>query len=232
MKQIPESLLREINRAHKKSDKLRRKLGYTGLRSRKLTKDDIYEIEVKVSPEEYEKLNGRLPELEEIDFTDRQWAYFYNRKETTLFTAEKILNGELKEYYAEISTVHSHLENEMHIFSGYGPWLVNMLDYQMSMSTLLTGFNINGVPFYPNYVSVDPATNKPDQAYFYAPSEKLTNFFVRNQTGQSEIVRVSLADYKVSQIYTMRKIDEDHCAFAYYKPDNLVKPYVYLISIH
>lgn len=233
MKQNLESLLKVINEAHIKSDKLRKKLGFR-LKNYKLTKEDIFDIEVKLTPEEYEKYKDKDIKLSEIDLVDRQWAYFYDRKDVNLFSAEKVYNNKLKEYYIstiDANSLYTEKSNSlMPQFNASGKFLVEMLDNALNFSNVLTGFTLNGIRFYPNYISVDASSNKADEVYFY-PSEDsgYTRFFV-NQLNSYEVIRVNLRTFKIDQIYS-ETIQNKKLTFKYYKPSNLEQPYTILQSI-
>lgn len=234
MKQNLESLLKVINKAHIKSDKLRKKLGFARLKSYRLTKEDIFDIEVKLTPEEYEKYKDKDIKLSEIDLANRQWAYFYDRKDVNLFSAEKIYNGKLKEYYVSVTDTNSlyteKSNNLMPRFNASGKFLVEMLDNVLSFSNVLTGFVLNGIHFYPNYVSVDASSNKADEVYFYSSeSSGHTRFFI-DQLNSYEIIRVNLHTFKIDQIYS-ETVNDKKFTFKYYKPSNLKQPYTVLQSI-
>lgn len=233
MKQNLESLLKVINEAHIKSDKLRKKLGFR-LKNYKLTKEDIFDIEVKLTPEEYEKYKDKDIKLSEIDLVDRQWAYFYDRKDVNLFSAEKVYNNKLKEYYIstiDANSLYTEKSNSlMPQFNASGKFLVEMLDNALSFSNVLTGFMLNGIRFYPNYISVDASSNKADEVYFYSSEDSgYTRFFV-NQLNSYEIIRVNLRTFKIDQIYS-ETIQNKKLTFKYYKPSNLKQPYTILQSI-
>lgn len=233
MKQNLESLLKVINEAHIKSDKLRKKLGFR-LKNYKLTKEDIFDIEVKLTPEEYEKYKDKDIKLSEIDLVDRQWAYFYDRKDVNLFSAEKVYNNKLKEYYIstiDANSLYTEKSNSlMPQFNASGKFLVEMLDNALNFSNVLTGFTLNGIRFYPNYISVDASSNKADEVYFYSSEDSgYTRFFV-NQLNSYEIIRVNLRTFKIDQIYS-ETIQNKKLTFKYYKPSNLEQPYTILQSI-
>lgn len=233
MKQNLESLLKVINEAHIKSDKLRKKLGFR-LKNYKLTKEDIFDIEVKLTPEEYEKYKDKDIKLSEIDLVDRQWAYFYDRKDVNLFSAEKVYNNKLKEYYIstiDANSLYTEKSNSlMPQFNASGKFLVEMLDNALNFSNVLTGFTLNGIRFYPNYISVDASSNKSDEVYFYSSEDSgYTRFFV-NQLNSYEIIRVNLRTFKIDQIYS-ETIQNKKLTFKYYKPSNLEQPYTILQSI-
>lgn len=233
MKQNLESLLKVINEAHIKSDKLRKKLGFR-LKNYKLTKEDIFDIEVKLTPEEYEKYKDKDVKLSEIDLADRQWAYFYDRKDVNLFSAEKVYNNKLKEYYIstiDANSLYTEKSNSlMPQFNASGKFLVEMLDNALNFSNVLTGFTLNGIRFYPNYISVDASSNKADEVYFYSSEDSgYTRFFV-NQLNSYEVIRVNLRTFKIDQIYS-ETIQNKKLTFKYYKPSNLKQPYTILQSI-
>lgn len=233
MKQNLESLLKVINEAHIKSDKLRKKLGFR-LKNYKLTKEDIFDIEVKLTPEEYEKYKDKDIKLSEIDLVDRQWAYFYDRKDVNLFSAEKVYNNKLKEYYIstiDANSLYTEKSNSlMPQFNASGKFLVEMLDNALNFSNVLTGFMLNGIRFYPNYISVDASSNKADEVYFYSSEDSgYTRFFV-NQLNSYEVIRVNLCTFKIDQIYS-ETIQNKKLTFKYYKPSNLEQPYTILQSI-
>lgn len=233
MKQNLESLLKVINEAHIKSDKLRKKLGFR-LKNYKLTKEDIFDIEVKLTPEEYEKYKDKDVKLSEIDLADRQWAYFYDRKDVNLFSAEKVYNNKLKEYYIstiDANSLYTEKSNSlMPQFNASGKFLVEMLDNALNFSNVLTGFTLNGIRFYPNYISVDASSNKADEVYFYSSEDSgYTRFFV-NQLNSYEVIRVNLRTFKIDQIYS-ETIQNKKLTFKYYKPSNLEQPYTILQSI-
>lgn len=233
MKQNLESLLKVINEAHIKSDKLRKKLGFR-LKNYKLTKEDIFDIEVKLTPEEYEKYKDKDIKLSEIDLVDRQWAYFYDRKDVNLFSAEKVYNNKLKEYYIstiDANSLYTEKSNSlMPQFNASGKFLVEMLDNALNFSNVLTGFTLNGIRFYPNYISVDASSNKADEVYFYSSEDSgYTRFFV-NQLNSYEVIRVNLRTFKIDQIYS-ETIQNKKLTFKYYKPSNLKQPYTILQSI-
>lgn len=231
MKQTQASLLREINRAHKKAHKLLVKAGYKGLKYSKLSKDDIYEIEIKLTPEEFKAVQGKDIHIEDYDLKDRDIAYFYDRKDADIFTCEKIRNGKLKEYYASVFDLVLKLHDDeasfAQRFNGFGKQLVNVIDCTLRRSSLATGFFVNDVFFYPSYMSFDIDKNAPDEMYFYPDmNEHTESFYLSKDFSKKtiEIIRVNISSLKVSQIYVETFLGDGNVEFVYYNRDNFDKP--------
>lgn len=234
MKRMKAALLKQINRAHKKSDKLRLSYGYRHLKTRKLSYDSIYEFEVKLSEEEYSQYRGRRLTFDDISLKDREIAIFYRRDEQ-LFTSEKLKNGTLKEYYTAMlpETVSDpKLDRLARRINARGSNLVKLINAAFLSKSLIEPVCINGELFFANYGSFDVDTNRLHQVYYYAADQKKTaNFFSEPQI---EVIRYNVIDKKVDKIYQelVLKDDFSEVEWLYYDPEDLHKPVAFLKTIN
>lgn len=235
-KQIPDSLFKDIKKSFKKAERLRKAAGFNFKRF-SLRKDDIYEIEVKITPEEYEAFAAaqwKDFDLEHFDLTGREVAYFYEDRSDPLdkrFGAEKMSTDRtLREYYEHLMpyTIEENWTKECSQPELYKPPVFNIpsktslhilehcLRNAFDSTLLVTGFDVkywDGIAhFKMSYFSVNADDNKKDDFYFYGPQEGSTVF---GGTPMKEIVRWSLKESKISKIYRFTEDEKGDAAFFY-----------------
>lgn len=237
MKPVSENLLKIINKAHKESDKLRLKAGYKHLKYFKLSFNDITEIELKLSPDEFSLYReNKLPIFDANFLYNHQFAYFYNRKDCDLMSCEKIFNNKLKEYYTGIFEYGASSNSTSYIprFEKMSKQsLIEFINITYNENMLYTGFIIDDVFFEPIYLSFDISSNEPDEIYFYSSSEK-KHFFIKEEdySNYIEIIRINLKTNKISQIYSEITFSPTKHIFKYYKDDNFSIVNYYLVSVN
>ena len=234
---IPKRIWKEIKRANKKANRLRRKLGLKNAKS-KCTKDSLYEIEVKVPYEDYK--NGKIPSsLEDCN----EYAYFYTRDDL-YFGAEKIKNGKLKEYYETLNPNNfiaienegdncfsDHYVSYNNIMSSNRDSIINTLNGMIKNKEYQ--FKINGKKYYANYYSITPK-NEIDQIYFYEIKySKGCRDFLYDFDGKygREILRYSFKENRIDKVYFETK-DKDNLIFYYTNPNENWTCNEVLVSLH
>lgn len=227
MMTIPKRIWKEIKRTNKKANRLRRKLGLKNAKS-KCTKDSLYEIEIKVSYEDYK--NGKIPSLEDCN----EYAYFYTRDDL-YFGVEKVKNGKLKEYYESLNPNNFiAIENEGNNcfsdqFIRYNNIVSSNRDYIIyTINDLIKNkiyqFKVNGKKYYANYFSITPK-NEIDQIYFYEIKySKGCRDFLYDFIGKCgrEILRYSLKENKIDKVYFETKDENNKLVFYYADPNTWV----------
>lgn len=213
MEALPRRIRKEIKRANRKANRLRRKLGLKNAKS-KCTKKTITEIEIKVPYEDF--MNGKIPSLEDA----KEYAYFYDRDDK-YFGSEKIKDGKLKEFYEYLT--HFNFSDSDIIFKNLSICgftiddTIKMLNEKIKNNILL---KIDNHKFHLNYFSYNAKTLNKDHAYFY--EDEFSNFRCLlkdkyNFLGR-EILRFSFIENRIDRIY-FETINNKKTIFYYYDID-------------
>ena len=231
MENLPKRIKREIFRANKKANKLRRKYGFKNAKS-KCTKDTLFEIEIKVPYEDF--IAGKIPNIEEA----KEYAYFYNRDDM-YFGVEKIKDGKLKEYYEQtMPYIKMFSKNFNEIIDTFKCLNIANINNQNELIKFLNEkeilkdnyiFKINNSIFYLNYSSFDIDINDVDEIYFYQYEFTKNRIFLRNMNdcifkNGREIIRYSKELNRIDRIYFETRTNDDKIIFYYYDViDNKLK---------
>lgn len=225
METLPRKIRKEIKRANRKANRLRRKLGLKNAKS-KCTKKTITEIEIKVSYEDY--INGKIPSIKDA----KEYAYFYDRCDG-YFGAEKIKDGKLKEYY------HYNYSNFL-IRKGLEKDFIknnfNLSPYDVfealekNILQEYDIFYINGKLFFKNYYSINN-NNEIEDVYYYESKFSTNRLLIHDKEGiiGREIIRVSNDTKKINKIYFETTFEKDKAIFYYY--DSSFKCHEVLLEI-
>lgn len=223
MRLIPENLRREIKRANKKANKLRRKNGYPAVS--KINDFNFTNIEVKIPIEDLNK--------DDIDLF-KEYAYFYNR-EDLLMGAEKIKDGKLKEYYDKATYFDYNLKDfeSFSLICSKDLIVKKLDDYFMQNGIPEIGFKINNHSYMKRYYSFNSETNELEDIYFYRKEVLTTSDiiisskYLSGSNNCTDIIRVSNKTFKVNKLYlsvdkpdlhVKGLNDPDYC-FYYFSPE-------------